>query len=146
MRIVGLDLGSKTCGVAQSDAGGTIALGVKTLTFESEDYEAALILVKDLCQELAAEKIVVGYPKHLNNDVGERARIAQIFADILSQDLNIEVILWDERLTTVAAEKVLLSADVSRKKRKKVVDKVAATYILQGYLDAQNNDRSKIDE
>ncbi len=145
MRIVGLDLGSKTCGVAQSDPGGTIALGVKTLVFEDDDYEGALVLVEDLCRQLAAEKIIIGYPKHLNNDIGERARIAQIFADILSQDLGIEVILWDERLTTVAAEKVLLSADVSRKKRKKVVDKIAATYILQGYLDAANY-RSKKDE
>ena len=142
MRVIGLDLGSKTCGVALSDQSGLIASGIKTLHFEEEDYEEALRLVKDLYSQLQAEKIVVGWPKHLNGDVGQRGWIAQRFAELLQEELGTEVELWDERLTTVAAERLLISADVSRKKRKAVIDKLAAVYILQAYLDAERQKKN----
>ncbi|MFV0254908.1 MAG: Holliday junction resolvase RuvX [Erysipelotrichaceae bacterium] len=141
MRILGLDLGSKTVGVAMSDATGNFAVGVETIFFNSDDYDEALEKVEKLCLNLKAEKVVVGLPKHMNGDIGERGEISQEFAKYLAEDLKIEVILWDERLTTVSANKILISADISRKKRKKVVDKVAATFILQAYLDATLKER-----
>lgn len=141
MKIIGLDLGSKTVGVAMSDPTCSFAVGVDTLRFDNEDYEIALEKVETLCRELKADKIVVGLPKHMNGEIGLRGEISQEFAQYLKDDLNIEIILWDERLTTVSANKILIGADVSRKNRKKVVDKVAATIILQAYLDANKGDK-----
>ncbi len=138
MRIIGLDLGSKTCGIAQSDKDEKIAVGVDTIYFDSEDYEMAVELVKAKIIELGGEKVVIGLPKHMNGDIGERGRISEIFANILASELQMEVVLWDERLTTVSAERLLIGADVSRKKRKKVIDKVAATFILESYINSQN--------
>ena len=138
-KIIALDLGSKTCGIAQSDPQGKIALALTTLRFDSEDYEGAIDLVKELANELQPETIVVGYPKLLSGAIGERGRISEIFANILKEELPMEIVLWDERLTTVSAERMLIGADVSRKKRKEVIDKIAATYILQSYLDTMNN-------
>lgn len=140
MKVLGLDLGSKTCGIAISDINEKIALGVKTIHFTSEDYEQALDLIKSEFAELKANKIVIGLPKHLNGSIGDRGFISQKFAEILNEDLSVEVVLWDERFTTVAATRMLISADVSRKKRKEVIDKVAAVYILQSYLDSQGKD------
>ena len=140
MRIIGLDLGSKTCGVATSDLKEILATGVKTLRFDNEDYEEALKLVKELFYELKADEIVIGLPRLLNGDLGEKALICQRFAEILAEDLEVPVHLWDERLTTVAATKMLVAADVSRKKRAKVIDQIAAIYILQGYLDAKKKE------
>lgn len=135
MRVLGLDLGSVTCGVAVSDPLRIVARSVETIRFPSEENDIAIDRIKQLCQELEVDTIVLGLPKHMNNDIGIRATIALEFKDKLEEALNIKVVMVDERLTTVAANKVLLSADVSRKKRKKVIDQMAAVQILQGYLD-----------
>ncbi len=137
MRILGLDLGSRTCGVSVSDALGMIARAYKTVRFEEEDYDSALEQIVEIINELQIHKAVLGLPKHMNGDIGIRGEISIAFKESLEQ-LGIEVILWDERLTTVAAEKILIAADVSRKRRKKVIDQMAAVQILQSYLDSQN--------
>lgn len=137
MRVLGLDLGSKTCGIAVSDPMGMIARTVETFRFESDRYDLAKKRVVELCKELKVEEIVLGLPKHMNGDVGIRGEISIEFKKSLEECLDIPIILIDERLTTVAATKLLISADVSRKKRKQVVDQVAAVQILQGYLDSK---------
>ncbi len=134
MRILGLDLGSRTLGVSVSDALGMIARPVETIRFEQDDYDSALTQIKKYIDEFQVKKAVLGLPKHMNGDVGIRGEISIMFKEKL-ETLGVEVILWDERLTTVAAERILISADVSRKKRKKVIDQMAAVQILQGYLD-----------
>lgn len=136
-RIIGLDLGSKTCGVAISDPLGMIARSLTTVRFESDDYEACLDEVLALCKENKVKEVVLGLPKHMNGDIGIRGQISQDFAAMLEEN-GIKVDLWDERLTTVSAERILISGNVSRKKRKKVIDQMAAVQILQSYLDRQN--------
>lgn len=136
MRILGLDLGSKTCGVSVSDALGMIARPVETVRFESDDYADAFEKVKVHIKEFQVTTVVLGLPKHMNGDVGIRGEVSIQFKEKL-ETLGVKVILWDERLTTVAAEKILIAADVSRKKRKKVIDQMAAVQILQSYLDSQ---------
>ena len=135
-KIVGLDLGSVTCGVAVSDLMGIIATGVKTIRFDSEDYEMALDLVLEEMSALKSKTAVLGLPKHMNGDVGIRGEISLEFKKMLEEN-GIKVILWDERLTTVSAERMLIGANVSRGKRKKVIDKMAAVTILQDYLDSK---------
>lgn len=137
MRILGLDLGSVTCGVSVSDALGMIARAYKTVRFEEEDYDSAYEQIVEIMEELQIHKVVLGLPKHMNGDVGIRGEISIAFKQRL-EAYGAEVILWDERLTTVAAEKILIAADLSRKKRKKVIDQMAAVQILQSYLDSQN--------
>lgn len=135
MRIMGLDLGTKTIGVAISDEIGLTAQGIETINRQSTDEIARL---KKLIHEYEVGEIVLGFPKNMNNTVGERGQAAKRFQDELSQQVSLPVHLWDERLTTVAAERMLIAADVSRKKRKKVIDKMAAVYILQSYLDSRH--------
>lgn len=137
MRILGLDLGSKTCGVCVSDALGMIARPVETVRFESDDYEDAFEKVAKHIKEFQVHTVVLGLPKHMNGDVGIRGEISIMFKEKL-EALGVEVVLWDERLTTVAANKILISADVSRKKRKQVIDQMAAVQILQSYLDSKH--------
>lgn len=134
-RVLGLDLGSRTLGVAVSDPLGMIARTVETFRFEEDDYDAALKRIGDLIKEYSIKRIVLGLPKHMNGDIGIRGEISIQFKASLEEMYGLPVELVDERLTTVAAQKMLISADVSRKKRKKVVDQVAAVQILQGYLD-----------
>ncbi len=136
-RIIGLDLGSVTCGVAISDPLGMIARALTTVRFAPDDYQACLEEVLKLCRENKVKKVVLGLPRHMNGDIGVRGQVSQDFAKMLEEN-GIHVDLWDERLTTVAAEKILISADLSRKKRKKVIDKMAAVQILQSFLDRQN--------
>lgn len=137
MRILGLDLGSVTCGVSVSDALGMIARPYQTLRFAADDYEDAFAQVSEVIKELQTSTVVLGLPKHMNGDVGIRGEISIAFKQRL-ESLGVKVVLWDERLTTVAAEKILIAADVSRKKRKKVIDQMAAVQILQSYLDSVN--------
>ena len=137
-KYLGLDLGSVTCGVSASDTG-FIARTVKTLRFDPDDYNKALDLVLELVEEEKPDKIILGYPKLLNDDVGERGHICEEFAEVLQEESGIEVILWDERYTTKVAEEILLEADVSRKKRKKKIDQLAAVQILQTYLDSNGD-------
>ena len=136
-KILGLDLGSRTCGIAMSDALGMIAHGVETFRFQENQYKKAADRVKELVQENNIHKIVLGLPKHMNGDIGERGQISIQFKERLEKMMDVEVILVDERLTTVMAQNSLIVADVSRKKRKQVIDKMAAVQILQGYLDSQ---------
>jgi putative Holliday junction resolvase len=136
-RILGLDVGDKTIGVAISDELGWTAQGVTTLKRENtkKDIEA----IAQLVETYTAEKVVVGLPKNMNNSLGEQAQKVLKFAKSLEVQLNkISVTLWDERLSTSMANNVLISADLSRKKRKRVINTLAAVVILQGYLDAQS--------
>ena len=135
-RILGLDVGDKTIGVAVSDELGWTAQGVTTLKRENtrKDIEA----IAQLVETYTAEKVVVGLPKNMNNSLGEQAEKVLKFAKHLEKQLDkVLVTLWDERLSTSMANNILISADLSRKKRKRVVNTLAAVVILQGYLDAQ---------
>lgn len=136
MRIMGLDLGTKTIGVAVSDETGFIARGIETIHRRS--LEKDLERLAELVQAEDAGAFVLGYPKNMNGTVGERAKASEAFAEILKERFpSLPVTLWDERLSTVAAEKVLIQADLQRKKRKKIIDMMAAVVILQNYLDSQ---------
>lgn len=135
MRLLGLDLGSRTLGVSVSDVLGMIARPIETLRFAEDDYDAALEKLQPYIKEFSITKVVLGLPKHMNGDMGIRAEISVQFKEKL-EACGIEVVLWDERLTTMAAQRLLISADVSRKKRKQVIDQMAAVQILQSYLDS----------
>lgn len=135
MRIIGLDLGTKTLGVAVSDKLGFIASFYKTIFFENEDYESLIPIVKDLLDEFQTKVVVLGLPKNMDNSLGFASERSINFKKLLEDNLDIEVILEDERLSSVEANNVLIKGDVSRKKRKGKVDSVAASIILQRYLD-----------
>ncbi|MGM9923704.1 MAG: Holliday junction resolvase RuvX [Bacillus sp. (in: firmicutes)] len=139
MRSMGLDVGSKTIGVAISDAMGWTAQGIETIKINEQVQDFGYKRLKELIKEYEVTQVVVGLPKNMNGTIGPRGEICQEFAKTIEKKFKIPVVLWDERLTTMAAERVLLEADVSRGKRKKVIDKMAAIMILQGYLDSQNN-------
>ncbi|NLO90270.1 MAG: Holliday junction resolvase RuvX [Clostridia bacterium] len=134
MRILCLDIGDKYIGVAVSDALGITAQGVGTLKRRDNIDEDILEIIK-MVQKFNAEKIVVGLPKNMNGSLGPQGKKVLEFIDNLKEKIDIPVIKWDERLSTKSAEKTLLEGNVSRKKRKKVIDKVAAVFILQNYLD-----------
>ncbi|MBC8059374.1 MAG: Holliday junction resolvase RuvX [Clostridiaceae bacterium] len=137
MRILGLDLGDRTIGVAVCDPLGYTAQGITTIRRKKEDTDIEEL--KKICAEYAVEKIVLGFPKNMNGTIGPQGEKAKVFGEKIKDILNLDIILWDERLTTVAATRAMLEADMSRTKRKSIVDKVAATYILQGYLDSIAN-------
>lgn len=143
MRVLGLDLGTKTVGIALSDTLGLVAQGLETFTFKEERYEEALNYVVNLIRQYEVTTVVLGYPKNMNGTVGERGKVTEWFKDALENRIDVKVILWDERMTTMIAEQILLEADLSRRKRKKVIDKMAAVVILQSYLDAQYNKNKK---
>lgn len=137
MRVMGLDFGAKTVGVAVSDPLGLTAQGVETITRTQENkLRKTLARIETLAGEFEVEKIVLGFPKHMNNDIGERAEKTLVFKEMLERRTRLEVELWDERLTTVSAEKVLMESGVRRENRKLYIDKIAAVFILQGYLDS----------
>ena len=137
MRIMGLDFGSKTVGVAVCDPLGITAQTVETITRASENkLRQTLARIEQLIGEYEIERIVLGYPKNMNNTVGERAEKTEEFKAALERRTGLPVVLWDERLTTVAAERVLIESGVRRENRKKSVDQIAAAMILQGYLDS----------
>ncbi|MFA1820501.1 Holliday junction resolvase RuvX [Virgibacillus oceani] len=135
MKIIGLDVGSKTIGVAVSDALGWTAQGLTTIKWEEDDFTSADPELTRIITEHEIGKAIIGLPKNMNGTIGERGVFSQKYAKYIEEKYDIPVVLWDERLTTVAAERVLLEADLSRNKRKKVIDKMAAVMILQGYLD-----------
>lgn len=135
---MGLDVGSKTVGVAISDALGWTAQGIETVQIDEETGDYGIERIKELVKEYAVTEFVVGYPKNMNNTVGPRGEASENYKKLLEETFGLPVKLWDERLTTMAAERMLIEADVSRKKRKKVIDKMAAVMILQGYLDSKN--------
>ena len=135
MRYIGLDLGTKTLGVAVSDKLGIIASFYKTYFFKDEDYNSLVPVVKDLMNEFNTNKIVLGLPKNMNNTLGFASERSINFKELLEKELDVEVILEDERLSSVEANNALIGSDMSRKKRKGKVDSVAASIILQRYLD-----------
>lgn len=135
MRYIGLDLGTKTLGVAISDITGTIATGVKTLRFEENKPEDCLPLLSQIIDEYNVNAIVIGLPKNMNNTLGIAAERTESFVKRLNEVYELPIYMQDERLSSVTANNVLLQADVSRKKRKSKVDTIAATIILQNYLD-----------
>ena len=133
MRVMGLDYGTKTVGVAISDPLGLTAQGIETIQRKEENkLRRTCARIEELIKEYQVEKIVLGFPKHMNNDIGERAQKSLEFRDMLVRRTGLEVI----RLTTVAAEQTLIESGVRRENRKQYVDKIAAVFILQGYLDS----------
>ena len=134
MKYIGLDLGTKTLGIALSDQLGIIATG-KEIIRHDENYEMLVDKVSEIIKEEHVEEIVLGYPKNMNNTIGDRALKSEEFKKMLEEKTNLKVNLMDERLSTKEATNLLISNDTSRKKRKKVIDSLAATIILQSYLD-----------
>ena len=138
MRYLGLDLGSRTLGVAVSDKMGLIASNYKVIR-HNEEYERLLNEVKALVEELEIDKVVLGFPKNMNNTIGPKGELSIEFQKKLEEILSIPVVLQDERLTTTAATNLLIEGNMSRKKRHEVVDGVAASIILQTYLDGRKD-------
>ena len=141
MRYLGLDLGTRTLGISISDTTKTIATALKTIKFNDSDYDSLLPELKKIIDEYNISKIVLGLPKNMNNTMGERCDTTIEFQKKLIKEFNIEVVLQDERLTTVEATNYMLEADISRKKRKKKIDSLAANIILQTYLDRERGGR-----
>ncbi len=135
MRYLGLDLGTKTLGISMSDKTGIIASNFKTLRFNEKDYDATLKPLKEIVSEYDIKCIVLGLPKNMNNSLGFRSEETLEYKKKIEDFLNIEVVLQDERLTTIEANNYMLEADISRKKRKEKKDELAASIILQAYLD-----------
>jgi len=135
MKYLGLDLGSRTCGVAISDALGMFARTYDTLRFEDDDYDYALKGVIDICKKEGIIEVVLGNPKHMNGAEGIRSQISYDFKKRLEDEGGLKVHLIDERLTTVVVDKAMIKGDVSRKKRHQKKDELAAVIILQDYLD-----------
>ena len=138
MRVMGLDYGSKTVGVAMSDPLGLTAQGIETIWRKDENkLRKTCARIEELIREYEVGSIVLGLPRHMNSDVGDRAEKSLEFGEMLRRRTGLEVIMWDERLTTVEAERTLIESNVRREDRKKYIDKIAAVFILQGYLDSK---------
>lgn len=137
MRILGLDIGDRTIGVAISDPLGLTAQGITTIRRKSEDKDIEEL--RKICEEYTVDTIVSGLPKNMNGTLGPQSDKVIKFCKLIEENINLPIKMWDERLTTVAAHRAMLEADLSRSKRKKIVDKMAAIYILQGYLDSISN-------
>ncbi len=135
MRVIGLDLGDKTLGIASSDLGQVIASTYKTIYFQNNDYKQAIIELKKVVDELNPELIILGLPKNMDGSIGFQAQKTLNFKALIESEIGLEVIMIDERLTSKMADNIMIKADLSRKKRKTKVDKLAATLILQSYLD-----------
>ncbi|MCI9283795.1 MAG: Holliday junction resolvase RuvX [Lachnospiraceae bacterium] len=136
MRMLGLDYGSRTVGVAVSDSLGITAHGVETITRKEENkLRRTLARIEQLLQEYKIEMIVLGYPKNMDDSIGDRAKKTEEFRDMLVRRTGLPVILWDERLTTMEANEILMESGVRRENRKSVIDKIAAVLILRSYMD-----------
>lgn len=141
---MGLDFGSKTVGVAISDPLGLTAQGIEIIRRTSENkLRRTLARIEELAAEYRVTQIVLGYPKNMNNTVGERAEKSLAFKEMLERRTGLPVAMWDERLTTVAANRTLMESGVRREDRKEYVDMIAAVYILQGYLDCRTRDEDE---
>ena len=139
MRIMGLDYGSKTVGVAISDPLGITAQGIEIIRREKETkLRQTLARIEALIKEYQVESIVLGFPKNMNNTIGDRAEKSIAFKEMLEKRTGLDVVMWDERLTTVEANRTLMEGKVRREDRSKYVDMLAAVYILQGYLDSRS--------
>ena len=140
MRIMGVDYGSKTIGVAVSDPLGLTAQGVEIIRREEENkLRKSLRRIEELVKQYEVEELVLGFPKNMNNTIGERAEKSLQLKETLEKRLGLPVVMWDERLTTVEANRTLMETGVRRENRGKYVDMIAAVFILQGYLDAKAN-------
>lgn len=135
MKYLGLDLGTRTLGISISDLTHTIATTYKTIRYQEEDYDSLIKQLKNIIEEEKIEKIILGLPKNMNNTIGESAERCFKFKDKIEKTLKIEVIMQDERLTTIEATNYMIEANISRKKRKTKIDSLAANIILQTYLD-----------
>ena len=142
MRILGLDLGSRTLGIALSDSGESIAMMKETFRFPEDDYAQALTKTIEYIDKYQIAEVVLGLPKHMNGDIGERAKISLQFRDELLKTRTVKVILQDERLTTTMSLHTLAALNTSAKKRKERVDQLAACHILQSYLDAKKRNNN----
>lgn len=140
MRILGFDLGTRTLGISISDETETISSVYDTLRFEESDYDSIIPKIKEIVNKENVSKIVLGLPKNMNNSIGDRALTTLEFKKKLEENMNVEVIMQDERLTTVEATNYMLKTDISRKKRKKKIDTLSANIILQTYLDRRRRD------
>ena len=144
MRVMGLDYGSKTVGVAISDPLGITAQGIETIHRKAENkLRQTLARIEELVKEYEVDKLVLGFPKHMNNTIGDRAEKSLELKAMLERRTGLPVIMWDERLTTLEAERTLIESKVRREDRKKYVDKIAAVFILQGYLDSIRMEKIK---
>lgn len=144
MRVLGLDYGSKTVGVAVSDPLGLTAQGVETVWRKQENkLRRTLARIEEIISEYQVTEIVLGYPKNMNNTVGERAEKSLEFKEMLEKRTGLPVVMWDERLTTMAADRTLKETGVHKEDRKQYLDQVAAVFILQGYLDAAAHRREQ---
>lgn len=144
MRIMGLDFGSKTVGVAVSDPLYMTAQGVEIIRRKQEDkLRQTLARIEELIQQYEVEQIVLGLPKNMNDTEGGRVDKTLSFRDMLTRRTGLEVVLWDERLTTVEADKIMMEAGIRRENRKDYVDMIAATLILQGYLDLRSREKKE---
>ena len=142
MRIMGLDFGSKTVGVAVSDALLLTAQGVEIIRRKEENkLRQTLARIEELIVEYEVEEIVLGLPKHMNGSEGVRVELTEEFKEKLERRTGLPVIFWDERLTTVSADRTMMEAGIRRENRKDYVDMLAATFILQGYLDRRSNEK-----
>ena len=139
MKYLGLDLGTRTLGVAISDITKTIATTYATIHFSDDDYESAIRQLKPIIETENIEKLILGFPKNMNNSIGPRAEVTLSFKELLEKNFDIEVIMQDERLSTKEASSYMIQADMSRKKRKKKIDSLAANIILQTYLDKRKD-------
>jgi len=143
MRIIGLDFGSKTVGVAVSDELLITAQGIEIVRRKSENkLRQTLARIEELIKEYNVEKIVLGFPKNMNNSEGERCEKTLEFKEMLERRTGLTVELWDERLTTVAADNLMMEAGIRRENRKEYVDQIVASFILQGYLDYLQNEKN----
>lgn len=146
MRIMGLDFGSKTVGVAMSDPLLITAQGIEIIRRKEENkLRRTLARIEELIVQYEVEEIVLGFPKNMNDTIGERAELSLEFKDKLERRTGLPVIMWDERLTTAAADRTMMEAGIRRENRKEYVDKIAATLILQGYLDRRGMEKMAAD-
>ncbi len=142
MRYIGLDLGTRTLGISMSDITRTIASSFKTIRFPEAEYDTLIEPLQAIVEEYQVGKIILGLPKNMNNSIGDRALTTLEFKALLEEKIKLEVVMQDERLSTVEATNYLLEADLSRKKRKDKVDAVAANIILQTYLDKEREENN----
>jgi len=143
MRILGFDLGTRTLGISISDLTCSIATVYDTLRFEDSDYDSIIPKIKDIVSKENVSIIVLGLPKNMNNSMGDRALTTLEFKKKLEDNMDVEVVMQDERLTTVEATNYMLKTDISRKKRKKKIDSLAANIILQTYLDKKRREENE---
>ncbi|HIT90727.1 MAG TPA: Holliday junction resolvase RuvX [Candidatus Merdenecus merdavium] len=146
MRIMGLDFGSKTVGVAVSDPLGITAQGIEIIRRKSENkLRQTLARIEELVKEYQVESFVLGFPKNMDNSIGERAQLSLDFKEMLEKRTGLPVVMWDERLTTVEANRTLIEGKVRRENRSLYVDKLAAVFILQGYLDSLSHQKESLE-